>query len=377
MHKLAGMRVDPKLNGFHGRHGGTSPRLVRVDTGETTPLDLPAGSEVHDVSWTADGLRFALTVGQGDQIGLWVGSVDGQVKKIETVALNPLLGTPVEWLPDQQRLLVRRIPPGRGPAPHTLYWVEALDGGDPVAEVPHRDRLMRLGKPFSGEPEEVFRAEHRIQPWGSAWGAEGGTLMLSERERIRRWRYVWLLDVDAGTARRWFDLDEDDRYGDPGFPLERPLANGKMVMHQQGDAVYFRGSGATAMGDRPFLDLRPLGEGATERLFRSAPDRYEVPIAVIDDDRLVIRSESSVDVPNYFVAALGDTTSAGAGEAMRTVTREPITHIEDPAPRLRQIEKRIVRYERADGVPLSFTLGATGHLAPPPPSGARRGGRGW
>ncbi|MFP3939336.1 MAG: prolyl oligopeptidase family serine peptidase [Thermoanaerobaculia bacterium] len=500
MHKLAGIRVDPKLNGFHGRHGGTSPRLVRVETGETTRLDLPPGAEVHDVSWTADGGRFALTVGHDDHLGLWVGSVGGGVEKIENVALNPLLGSPVRWLPDQERLLVRRIPAGRGPAPeppaipagpkivagqgeserstyearnllqtahddalfeyyttselaivdperggittlgdpapyttadvspdgtyllverlvepwshevawwrfasevevwdasgelvatvaslpladevpvhgvpegprsvswratapHTLYWVEALDGGDPVAEVPHRDRLMRLGKPFSGEPEEVFRAEHRIQPWRTAWGAEGGTLMLTERERIRRWRYVWLLDVGEGTARRWFDLDEDDRYNDPGMPLLRPLPSGQMVMHQRGDAVYFRGSGATDEGDRPFLDLRPLEGRAAERLFRSAPDRYEAPLAVMDEDRLVIRSESPVDVPNYYVATLGDTTSGGDGEAVRTVTREPITRFEDPAPQLRQIEKRIVRYEREDGVPLSFTL----HLPP-------------
>lgn len=500
MHKLAGIRVDPVLNGFHGRHGGTSPRLVRVETGGMTRLDLPAGAEVHDVSWSADGRRFALTVGHGDHIGLWVGSVDTGVRKIENVALNPLLGTPVRWLPDQKRLLVRRIPAGRGPAPgppaipagpqivegekesarstyearnllqtvhddalfeyyttselaivdpgrsevmvlgnpapyttaefspdgryllverlvepwshevawwrfgheievwdasgervatvaslpladevpvhgvpegprfvswratapHTLYWVEALDGGDPVAEVPHRDRLMRLKKPFSREPEEVFRAEHRIQPWGSAWGAEGGTLMLTERERIRRWRYVWLLDVDEGTARQWFDLDEDDRYGDPGFPLFRPLPNGQWVMHQRGDRVYFRGVGATDEGDQPFLDLRHLETQAVERLFRSAPGRYEVPIAVIDDARLVIRSESPVDVPNYYVATLGDTSPAADGEADRSVTREPITRFEDPAPQLRQIEKRIVRYEREDGVPLSFTL----HLPP-------------
>jgi dipeptidyl aminopeptidase/acylaminoacyl peptidase len=500
MHKLAGIRVNPTLNGFHGRHGGTSPRLVRVDTGETTALGLPPGAEVHDVAWTADGHGFALTVGHGDHLGLWVGSVDRGARKIENVALNPLLGTPVRWLPDQERLLIRRIPAGRGPAPeppaipagpkvveggggsarstyearnllqtahddalfeyyttselalvdparseveslgdpapyktaepspdgsyllverlvgpwshevawwrfasevevwdaggelvatvaslpvadevpvhgepvgprsvswratapHTLFWVEALDGGDPMAEVPHRDRLMRLTEPFTAEPEEVFRAEHRIEPWQTAWGAEGGTLMLTERERMRRWRYVWLLDVDEGTARRWFDLDEDDSYGDPGFPLLRPLGNGQMVMHQRGDAVYFRGLGATDQGDRPFLDLRPLGTRAAERLFRSAPDRYEVPIAVIDDDRLVIRSESPDDVPSYYVATLGGTAPAAEGEAVRTVTRQPITRFEDPAPQLRQIEKRIVRYERGDGVPLSFTL----HLPP-------------
>ena len=506
MHKLAGVRVNPELNGYHGRHGGTSPRLVRVDTGETTPLDLPEGSEVHDVEWTADGSRFALTVGHGDHLGLWVGSVDGKVAKVDGVALNPLLGNPVQWLPDQERLLILRVPADRGPAPeepaipvgpmvaegegatarstyearnlletahdealfeyhmtsamavvdpgsnairavgepapyrtpqsspdgkyllvtrlvepwshdvawwrfahevevwdpagekvatvaslpladevpihgqpegprsvswrstapHELYWIEALDGGDPVAEVPHRDRLMRLAAPFTSDAEEVFRAEHRIIPWNLAWGAEGGTLMLTERERMRRWRYVWLLDVDEGTAEPWFDLNERDRYGDPGSPMMRPLANGQMVMHQRGDGVYFRGSGATDQGDRPFLDLRQLGSSETERLFRSPADRYEVPIAVIDADHLVIRSESPTDVPNYYVATLGepvqsgDTAPAEEGEATLAVSREPITRFEDPTPQLRQIRKEIVRYEREDGVPLSFNL----HLPP-------------
>ena len=124
--------------------------------------------------------------------------------------------------------------------------VMSANGGDPVAEVPHRDRLMRLDAPFTGEAEEIFRAEHRIQPWRTAWGAEGGTLMLTQRERIRRWRYVWLLDVDEGTSRPWFDLNEDDRYASPGYAELRPLPNGRWVLHQRGDAVYFAGSGATS-----------------------------------------------------------------------------------------------------------------------------------
>ena len=500
MHKLAGIRVNPAINGHHGEHGGTSPRLVRVEDGATTPLDLPANSEVHDVEWTVDGQRFALTVGHADHIGLWVGSVEGVVTKIENLALNPVMGTAVSWLPDQERLLVRRIPerepapeppaipagpvilegagasarstyearnlletahddalfeyyttcelvivdPATGkvkvvgaPAPyttaefspdgeyllverligpwshevawwrfaseievwnhegdlvaniaslpladeipihgvplgprsvawrpttsHTLFWVEALDGGDPIAKVSHRDRLMRLDAPFTAEPQEVFRAEHRIQPWRNAWGAEGGTLMLTQRERIRRWRYVWLLDVDEGTSRLWFDLDEDDRYGDPGYPLFRPLPNGRWVLHQKGDAVYFRGSGATDQGDRPFLDLRHLETGETERLFRCDPDRYEYFVAFAgDEDRFVLRSESAVDVPNYYLATFGKEIEAAEGEATRALTRVPITRFEDPTPRLREIEKRIVRYEREDGVPLSFQL----HLPP-------------
>ena len=116
MHKLAGMRVNPAINGHHGQHGGTSPRLVRVEDGATTPLDLSADAEVYDVDWTVDGRRFALIVRHVDHIGLWVGSVEGKVSRIEDLALNPLTGTAVSWLPDQERLLVRRIPQ-RGPAP--------------------------------------------------------------------------------------------------------------------------------------------------------------------------------------------------------------------------------------------------------------------
>ena len=499
MHKLAGIRVDPATNSRHGSHGGTSPRLVRIEDRSTVPLDLTIGSEVLGVNWIADGRRFALTVRHEDHIGLWVGSVGGKVNKIKDMALNPLMGTAVSWLPDQERLLVRRIP-DRGPAPkppaipagpkilegvgasarstyearnllktayddvlfeyyttselvivnpstgkakvigapatytraafspdgeyllvkllvgswshevawwrfasktevwddkgklianiaslpvadevpthgvpegprgiswrdtapHTLFWVEALDGGNPIAEVPHRDRLIRLEAPFTGEPEEVWKAEHRIRGWG-AWIEDGDTMMVTERERMKRWRYTWLLDVDTGKANRWFDLNEDDRYNSPGYPLYRPLENGRWVLHQKGDAVYFSGSGATEEGDRPFLDLRDMETGETERLFRCDPNRYESFVAFAGgEDRFVLRSESVVDVPNYYLATFGNEIEAAEGEATQVVTRVPITRFEDPTPQLRQIEKRIVRYEREDGVPLSFHL----HLPP-------------
>jgi len=498
MHKLAGIRVNPAVNDFHGRHGATSPRLVAVEGGTRVPLPLPNGAEVHNVSWTADGQHFALIVRHADHMGLWVGSIEGDLSKIENLAVNRLLGTGVRWLPDQKRLLVRRIPE-RGPvpkppaiptgpeilegagaksrstyearnlletahddvlfeyyatselvvvdpetgkletlgepavyatadfspdgrfllvermvgpwshavpwwrfaselevwdtdgkrvatiaslpladevpihgvplgsrdaawratAPHTLYWVEALDGGNPVAEAAHRDRLMRLDAPYTGSPEEVFKAEHRIVR--GEWGAEGGTLMLTQRERIRRWRYTWLLDVDKGTSRLWFDLNESDRYASPGYALRRLLPNGSWVLHQEKDAIYFSGGGATDKGDRPFLDLRHIESGEVQRLFRCEPERYEYFVAFAGDgDRFVMRSESAVDVPNYHLATLGKVIEAAEGEATRALTRKPITRFEDPTPQLRQIEKRLVRYEREDGVPLSFQL----HLPP-------------
>jgi dipeptidyl aminopeptidase/acylaminoacyl peptidase len=495
MHKLAGIRVDPSVGNTHGRHGATSPRLVEVEGGAETVLPLPENFEILRVTWTADGTHFALTVRETDHMGLWVGCIEGHLKKIENVALSPLLGTPVRWTPDQKHLLVRRVPDRGAPpeppaipagpeiqegkgaksrstyesrnlletayddalfsyyttselvvvepeagavrtlgkpaafatadfspdgeyllveylvgpwshavpwwrfasevevwdsagkkvatiaslpladevpihgvplgprevswratAPHQLYWIEALDGGNPVAEAEYRDRLMRLEAPFTGEPGEVFKAEHRIADWGN-WGAEGGTMMLVQYERIRRWAYAWLLDADTGDSRLWYDLNVRDRYNSPGSPLTRPLPNGERVLHQKGDAIYFSGSGATDDGDRPFLDLRSMETGEAQRLFRCDPDRYQYFVAFAgNEDHFVMRSESAVDVPNYYLATLGKVITAEEGEATRALSQTPITHFEDPTPELRQIEKRLVRYEREDGVPLSFQL---------------------
>jgi dipeptidyl aminopeptidase/acylaminoacyl peptidase len=191
----------------------------------------------------------------------------------------------------------------------------------------------------------------------NAWGAKGGMLMLTEVERIKRWRYTWLVDVDNKTSRLWLDLNEDDRYGNPGNPLLRPLPNGFWVLHQKGSQVYFTGNGASKDGDRPFLDLRDLKTGQTERLFRCDPKRYEYFMGFVgDEDHFIMGSESSTDPLNYHLASLGARIKAAKEEGGRSVTRTPITHFKDPAPELRQIEKQIVHYKRKDGVPLSFHL---------------------
>ena len=180
-------------------------------------------------------------------------------------------------------------------------------------------------------------------------------MMVTERERMKRWRYTSLLDTESGEATLWYDQNEDERYGSPGYPEYEKLDNGKWVLRQEGDAVYFSGSGASSEGDRPFLDLRSTTSDEVERLFRASSDKYE-RFVDFSGDQLIVRSESPTEVPNYLLATLGEAIEAETGEAERSHTRTPITAFEDPTPQLREIEKRIVRYEREDGVPLSFQL---------------------
>jgi len=254
--------------------------------------------------------------------------------------------------------------------PATLTWIEALDGGDPLAKVPHRDRIRTLAEPFDGEPAEMIRFTHRITDlW---WGQSGSDAIVAEFDRERRWERVHTIrpDEPGGNPVLLFEQSVNEKYGDPGIPSLVFTPEGFHVYHQDGDWIWLYGNGATPQGERPFLDRFNVKTRKSERLFRSDPSHYEFYSGMINRERtaFITRRESPTEPPNFQVHTLGSPRSgAKAGEAQRVTRSRPLTRFPDPAPQLRGIRKEIVTYTRGDGVPLSFTL----HLPP----GYRKGTR--
>jgi dipeptidyl aminopeptidase/acylaminoacyl peptidase len=157
-------------------------------------------------------------------------------------------------------------------------------------------------------------------------------------------------------------MSSDERYADPGRPVHRDLANGFSVVRQDGDTIYLSGVGSSPDGDRPFLDRFNLKTQQAERLFRSSRTSYEqfIGFAGNDTGRLLTWYQSVSDTPNAFVRTLGakpgTSNSAAPGEPGYASSSVALTHLADPTPQVREIKKRLVRYKRADGIELSFTL---------------------
>ena len=225
--------------------------------------------------------------------------------------------------------------------PHTLIWVEAQDGGDPRRTVPHRDRVLTLTAPFTGEPTELAQTEFRYG--GIAWTEEGKAL-LTENDRRTRWTRTWVL-ANGEPPRKLWDRSTEDRYANPGGPITEPRPGGR-VIRQAGDAIYLAGTGSSPTGDRPFLDRLDLATFETDRLFQSTDDVYETVVAVLTNDgrSVITLRETRVEPPNYFVR----NTTNGNFEA--------ITKFQDPAPSLTDVDKELITYRRADGIQLSGTL---------------------
>ena len=255
----------------------------------------------------------------------------------------------------------------RSDQPATLVWVEALDEGNPRNKVPHRDRVMTLPAPFTGDASELAKTEYRFS--GVQW-TEKGVALLTESDRATRRTRTWVLDGSSSSRKLW-DRSQEDRYGHPGTPVTRrgvpqvALAGGRAGQFdegdrsilQNGDEIFLVGAGASGEGDRPFLDRLNLKTLATERLFRSGPDSYEAPVALLSDDgkKLVTRHETRTLAPNYVVRELA------------TGARRAITDFKDPAPQLAGTTRELITYTRKDGIKLSATL----YLPPGYTKGAR------
>jgi dipeptidyl aminopeptidase/acylaminoacyl peptidase len=319
--------------------------LVDAATGQRTPVGSPAIFEMAEVSpdtnyiavtrihrpysWLVPYTNFPATIEVWDRKGTVVKQV-AELPTADTVPNGGVLPGPrsLEWQPL---------------AAATLTWAEALDNGDPKNKVPHRDRVMSFAAPFNGTPTEVARTEYRF---GGLAFTDGGTALLTENDRTRRWTRTWIIDKPGATPRKLWDRSQEDAYGNPGTPQRRERASGTSTVQQVANSIYLAGTGASPEGARPFIDRLDLTTLRTERLFQTSGRTYESVIGVLTDDgsRILTRYESRNDPPNVYVRDL------------RTGERRAMTNYQDPAPQLKGIQKQLVTYKRNDGVELSATI---------------------
>lgn len=263
---------------------------------------------------------------------------DRSAKAIFTVVDSPLQDkVPIEGVPTGRRS-VRWV---AGEADQ-LFWVEALDGGDPKTKVPHRDEISTLAAPFTDKPMSVTKTEHRFSGVGYF---ENGNWLVSDFDRERRWTKTVALDPRDPTFKpvTVFDRSSQDRYNDPGTPVTTPLPNGQRVIRLVDGFMLLSGVGATPKGDFPTLTrFRPVAK-TTEVVFKCRDGVYESATPLDDTGKtLLVRRESPTEPVNYFLKD-GDKETK-------------LTDNKDPFPDLRKVKKQLVKTKRKDGVEISFTL---------------------
>ena len=378
--------------------------FVNTQTGEITPIGAPniyAGaakspdekyllvSRVTDVSFRVPVNLF------GKVLEVW----DTKTSAIHTVADLPVR----DEVPQQGVTTGVRGVTWQGNADATLLWAEALDGGDPLAKVPHRDALFSQNAPFDTAPREVLRLKERYAGWD--WFAKTDDVLLAEYDRDRKWRTTYRLSLSAPhECTVLFDRSINDAYNAPGSPVYEMTDSGRQTILQRGSTIFLSGAGATPQGNRPFLRSLRLDTGETTELWRCGDDGYEAFIAFLpdcanakkdcaDDADICTSDDNICQAESFGLTNVGANCTNVDGDCTKTGRilttyqtvctpanffrtniadgcRDPVTFFADPHPQITGLHKELVTYRReSDNVALSGTL----YLPPnfDPKSGAK------
>lgn len=227
----------------------------------------------------------------------------------------------------------------------TIYYVEALDGGDPKTEIEYRDEVFELDAPFNGNARSLVKTINRFAE--ISWGDDETAIAVDQWWNSRNMK-TYLFNPSDASAKVdiLFDRNYQDRYSDPGNFVTQRNEYDKYVLAIEKNAVYMIGAGYSKEGQFPFVDKLDLKTKEKERVYKST---YTDKLENLSDfdpkkNKLLVRIESKTDYPNYYFRYI------------KQNTLEQITHFQNPYKSIQNVHKEVINYEREDGLALSGTL---------------------
>ena len=235
----------------------------------------------------------------------------------------------------------------RSDKPATLYWVEALDGGDPENKVAYRDEIFEWETPFSANPKSLAKVVNRYS--GILWGNDK-VAIATDRWWNNRNTKTYLINPSNPKQETeiLFDRSSEDIYGNPGNFYTSINKYGLRVIQLDGDDACLIGEGYSTKGQFPFIDRINLKTKKTNRLYQSAYTDKKIDISTIIDAKqgvYLISMQSPTEYPNYYVL-----------NTKKRIAPVQVTWFENPFKSLAGVYKEVIKYRRPDGVELTGTL---------------------
>ncbi len=269
--------------------------------------------------------------------------MDGQeIKKVNDVPLSEVL--PKGFMAVRTG---KRAMNWRNDEPSALYYVEALDGGDPQIKADFRDALYQWKSPFTESPVLLTKTISRYSY--VTWGDESVAMVQDEWYDTRNEKtYLFNPSNPEEHAKIITDRNFQDVYSDPGNFETLKNKYGKYILAIEGNRLFRIGDGYTTKGQFPFIDEFDIKTLKTKRLYQSAyTDKMEEIFSIEDfkKGQALVRIQSKNEYPNYYFRNIRKTNDL-----------TQITHFPNPFESIKDVYKELIKYKRADGVELSGTL---------------------
>ena len=189
--------------------------------------------------------------------------------------------------------------------PASIYFVSALDGGDPQVESEFRDELFQIDAPFNADPSSLLKTKNRF--YRSSWCNDTLAIVSDYWWNNRNAKtYLFNPSNPEGGSMILSDRNYQDRYNDPGSFVKERNNFGENILALRNNSLYLIGDGFTSKGQFPFLDKLDLSTMAKNRLYKSNIKGKKESLRDFspDENQLFVRIESASEYPNYYFREL-------------------------------------------------------------------------
>ncbi len=268
---------------------------------------------------------------------------DTNAKHVKTVLETPLL----EDLP-KGFMATQKGPRSfnwRSDKPATLYYVVALDDGNPAVETTHRDEFFEWEAPFNAAPKSILKTINRFS--GIQWGNDQVAIAYDNWWNTRNTKaYIFNPSNANASPKIISDRNYQDQYSDPGSFVTEKNNLGTSVLAMRKSNLFLIGDGFSDKGQFPFIDVLNVNKLSKERIYQSEHANKKERILDFDISKrqLLIQLESKNEYPNYYFYSL------------KQNSLQQLTRFSNPYKLLQNVHKEVITYKRKDGLDLSGTL---------------------
>ena len=236
----------------------------------------------------------------------------------------------------------------RADKPASIYWVEALDGGNPKGkELEYLDAVYQLDAPFTGEKTEIVKTPMRFG--GIQW-CDDEFALISQRLGSKHLSTISSFKPCSGEAlKEIFSWSTEDSYANPGRPVmvEGPFGKDIVYAPKNHTQLLMMSEGASPEGDMPLLSRYTIPTQKKEILWQCKAPYYEHIMSIHANAKVpqfITSRESQNETANFHLYTIGK-----KGE-------KQITNFGNPYPMLEGVTKQKIKYKRADGLDLTATV---------------------
>ena len=237
----------------------------------------------------------------------------------------------------------------RADKPASIYWVEALDGGDPKNNVELRDAVYTTDYPFDlKDKKHIVSTKNRFA--GIQWGNKNIAIAYDRWRKNRNTKAYFINpSISNENPLILYDRSTEDLYSDPGYFVtdENEFGRNTLLITNK-KYLYLSGEGYSPEGNRPFIDRFDINTKTTKRLWRAdGKETYERITEVLDIKKglLITNIQSKTQNPQYYIRNIKKKSAP-----------KQITNFPNPYKSLAGVSKQFIKYKRDDGVDLSATL---------------------